>query len=959
MDQQPVSARAVFDRALEIEAAEQRRAYLKDACAGSPGLREKVEGLMRAHDDAGSFLEPAAADLLATIDEPITERPGTVVGPYRLLEQIGEGGMGLVFVAEQHEPIRRKVALKVLKPGMDSRAVVVRFEAERQALALMDHPHIARVFDGGETAGGRPYFVMELVRGVPITRFCDDNRFSPRQRLELFSDVCSAVQHAHQKGIIHRDLKPSNVMVTSHDGTPVVKVIDFGVAKAIGGQLTERTLFTGFTQMVGTPLYMSPEQAGQSGLDIDTRSDVYSLGVLLYELLTGTTPFARERFKEAGYDEMRRIIREEEPPRPSTRLSTLGQAATIISMQRQSDPKRLCQLCRGELDWIVMKCLDKDRNRRYDTANALARDVERYLRDEPVLACPPSALYRLGKFARRNKRALVTAALLGVMVLLAVGAVTGSLGWAARDRAERVAATERKATGALEEATKLEGQKRWPEALEAVRRAEGFLAGGNDQLRDRVRQLRKDVEMALRLEEIRLPGAGTGPALAEPPGRVASYSRAFRDYGIDVEALEPAQAAVRVRARTIWLELTMALDHWARERRNMHEADDTSWQRLVAVARLADPDPRRDRLRQALQRQDRTALVELATSADVANLAAPTLVLLGEALAESGVSGEAVAVLRQGQRRYPGDFGISRQLGWHLGLTRPDEAIRFLTAALAIRPSSVQARLDLGGILLHKGAVDEAVATFREVTRLQPDCVEGYSALGLALRHKGALKESLAAYRMALGLQPAPAAVPGLPALGPTLEVRSPRHGILLVLGTEVAQGEKVGPDRLVAALVGGRVKTYRCLEVGDVVEAGQLLARLDDRRALAELAVRQNKAAAALANLAAARAAQTEAEDRCQRALRLRGKKGVSQEELARALLARDRAARETEVSKAELEAARDEVKQAQAILGLHEIRSPIRGVVKCIYNRPGEAVRSLQRVLGIQELKGPGPPG
>jgi serine/threonine protein kinase len=324
--------------------------------------------------------------------------------------------------------VRRKVALKVLKAGMDTRQVLARFEAERQALALMDHPNIAQVFDGGATVSGRPYIVMELVKGVPITEFCDQHRLTPRQRLELFVSVCRAVQHAHQKGVIHRDLKPSNVLVARHDTTPVVKVIDFGVAKALGQKLTDKTLFTGIAQMVGTPLYMSPEQAGMSDPDVDTRSDVYSLGVLLYELLTGTTPFGQERFKGAGYDEIRRIIREEEPARPSTRLSTLGQAAATVSANRESDPRALSRLLRGELDWIVMKALEKDRGRRYETANGFAMDIQRYLANEPVLACPPSAGYRLRKFVRRNKGPVLAASLL-VVVLVAgiIGTTWGML----------------------------------------------------------------------------------------------------------------------------------------------------------------------------------------------------------------------------------------------------------------------------------------------------------------------------------------------------------------------------------------------------------------------------------------------------------------------------------------------------------------------------------------------------
>jgi serine/threonine protein kinase len=378
--------------------------------------------------------------LATTVDEPITERPGTVIGPYKLLEQIGEGGFGLVFMAEQQQPIRRKVALKILKPGMDTRQVIARFEAERQALALMDHPNIAKVLEGGETASGRPYFVMDLVKGVPITEYCDQNTLTTRERLELFVTVCQAVQHAHQKGIIHRDIKPSNVLVTLHDGAPLAKVIDFGVAKAMGQQLTEKTLFTGFAQMIGTPLYMSPEQAALSNVDVDTRSDIYSLGVLQYELLTGTTPFDKERLHQSGYDEIRRIIREEEPPKPSTRISTLGQAATTLSTQRKSDPRRLSQLFRGELDWIVMKALDKDRNRRYETASALAADVQRYLHDEPVQACPPSAGYRLRKFARRNKGPVLAGTTI-LLVLLGgiVGTTWGMLGAKAAARAEKQA----------------------------------------------------------------------------------------------------------------------------------------------------------------------------------------------------------------------------------------------------------------------------------------------------------------------------------------------------------------------------------------------------------------------------------------------------------------------------------------------------------------------------------------
>jgi WD40 repeat protein/serine/threonine protein kinase len=398
--------------------------FLAQACGADSELCRCVERLLSAHPKVGSFLREADPEQDVTVDEPPrTERLGTLIGPYILLQQIGEGSFGVVFLAEQAQPVRRKVALKVLKPGMDTPQVVARFEAERQALAIMDHPNIAKVLDGGAAPSGRPYFVMELVRGVPITTFCDRNRLTPRQRLELFATVCQAVQHAHQKGIIHRDLKPFNVLVTVHDVAPVVKVIDFGVAKALGRELTDKTLVTCAAQMIGTPLYMSPEQAGQSGLDIDTRSDIYSLGVLLYELLTGSTPLNRERFKQASYDEIRRILREAEPPTPSARLSESRDSLAAIAAQRQTEPAKLAKLVRGELDWIVMKALEKDRDRRYDTASALAADVQRYLNQEPVQACPPSALYRFRKFARRNRHAAVMAAFAFALLVLAVAAL--------------------------------------------------------------------------------------------------------------------------------------------------------------------------------------------------------------------------------------------------------------------------------------------------------------------------------------------------------------------------------------------------------------------------------------------------------------------------------------------------------------------------------------------------------
>jgi tetratricopeptide (TPR) repeat protein/serine/threonine protein kinase len=789
----------LFHLALEHPAAE-RAAFLEKMCGGDNGFRQRVQRLLDAHDNPGGFLGQPPVRGPATVDTPApAEGPGSRIGPYKLLQQIGEGGMGTVFMAEQTEPVRRLVAVKVIKAGMDSRQVIARFEAERQALALMDHPNIAKVFDAGTTEASHPYFVMELVKGVPITKYCDEHHLTPQQRLELFVPVCRAVQHAHHKGIIHRDLKPSNVLVAQYDGNPVPKVIDFGVAKATGQKLTDKTLFTDFGAVVGTLEYMSPEQAELNQLDIDTRSDIYSLGVLLYELLTGTTPLERKRVHRAAILVVLQLIREEEPPRPSTRLSTTEELPSIAA-NRGLEPKKLSGQVRGDLDWIVMKCLEKDRNRRYETANGLAADVQRYLEDEPVLASPPSAAYRLRKFARRNKTALRTTA----TVLLVLLVATSGFGWALWDRAEQQAAqqvevgkrkaeTERAVSVALVKAEQLAEQARklpsissgeaaaalvvWRQAADALGQAEAALSTGtaDDALRQRVAPLLAQVEKGRQqtehekvqaqrkeqlfraLDEARMARSVLVENHFDYARAVAKYAAAFAAYGLDVvgEAREELARRIATQPADVRDALLVALDDWAYSAAQVQGA--SSAKDLRALAEAADNDPWRKRYRAAVTANDRAALRDLSAEARRSSLPSSSLVLLARSLELREQRDEALALLRFGRSRHPTDFWIQFDLGSLLRVAKAtpveiEEAIGCYRAALALRPAASVVHNHLGIALHAKKQVDEAMAEYRKAIELDPKDPNAYNNLGIGLKDKNQVDAAIAAYKKAIDL---------------------------------------------------------------------------------------------------------------------------------------------------------------------------------------------------------------
>jgi serine/threonine protein kinase len=807
MNADPNPAKAIFLEAVERHTPDQWPAFLDRACAGCPALRCQVEALLGAHREVGTaqhrkLAEGAEPSPVATIDLPqATEAPDAVIGPYKLVEQIGEGGMGAVWMAQQTEPVRRLVAVKLIKAGMDSKQVIARFDAERQALALMDHPNIARVLDAGTTDAGRPYFVMDLVKGVPITRYCDEHHLTPRQRLGLFIPVCQAVQHAHQKGIIHRDLKPGNVLVALYDGKPVPKVIDFGVAKAAGQPLTDKTLVTGFGAIVGTLEYMSPEQAEVNQLDIDTRSDIYSLGVLLYELLTGSPPFTKKDLEKAGLLETLRVIREQEPTKPSKKLSTANGLPTLAA-NRGTEPAKLTRLVRGELDWIVLKALEKDRNRRYETASAFAADVERYLADEPVLACPPSAWYRFGKFARRNRAQLALAVALGL--LLAVG---GAFGWysdrqATQRRAEadrRAARTEREVTAALAELAALldrggdeiQNPPRWRLTLGAARsahwRAGAALEAGPapDELHgqvwaagDRLAGAEADCETAVQCEGwVADLVAGVWRPERFP---VADLLRRAEDLldraGVPPATAPPGSRAAAVRGHRLRYPLTVLvlMADLEKKKRGGREGDSIDG---LAEELTKDVHPLQRSVREAAAGGGLRALLadgpgRSATSTELVCLAlclaaspsadrAGVEVLADEALRRNPADLAAMTFAFLGRRAVPARFVKVKELADIDWLSPPDprppvlaeSALRTIAAAergLTLRPDLAVLWVISAAALADAGHYGWAAERYRQAVRLDPADQSSHVRLAEALVYAGRVGEAVEVYRAAL-----------------------------------------------------------------------------------------------------------------------------------------------------------------------------------------------------------------
>ena len=791
---------AIFEAALQKTAGEDRAAFLAEACGADKALHDRLAALIAAHENPDSFLVNPAKRAFGASDVDVTvlhelERDGKNVGPYKLLQQIGEGGMGVVFMAEQTEPVRRRVALKIIKPGMDSREVIARFEAERQALAMMDHPNIARVLDAGTTPQGRPFFVMELVNGLPITEFCDEHNLSTKQRLELFAAVCRGVQHAHQKAVIHRDLKPSNILVAEYDRDAIPKVIDFGVAKATNQQLTEKTLFTQLGQVVGTLEYMSPEQAKRNQLDVDTRSDVYSLGIVLYELLTGETPIDKQRLHSAAFDEMLRIIREEDPPLPSRKLSE-SKEINAVAAKRKVDPGRLSALVRGDLDWIVLKSLQKDRSQRYSTAIELADDITRHLSDQPILAGPPRLVTRIRKFAKRNSWPLLVSATIVAVVLsagvwFAIASQASARVTAAR--AQRTSEAIETASLALGQAIKspVHSDAEWLTAEASINRVGDFLIQGElpsdvknraNELLARADEARTERDIAVRLENVLITSA-SHPDRQSWQRMEQELRQIFSDHGFDLDQEDPMVIAQKIRQHKFALRFTDILELWIATRAQIggEEGSQESLAPWAECIYAADVDPLRTGIRQliyAAKPVTKEQMQALVKDVDFESLSPRTLSWLSSVYWMAQMPDEANDIIVAALHRHPSDVMLNFDRGYSLAhQQRWQEALRMYSRAIALRPDAAgiwqmmgialekvdeleNAReaferaceleddygptwVNLGNVLLKLERADEAQTAGQRAIELTPDHPSGYGVVGRALMQQEKYQEAL------------------------------------------------------------------------------------------------------------------------------------------------------------------------------------------------------------------------
>ena len=732
----------MFAEATELP-VEKRDSFLRDACAGNEELQERMAILLSAHDCKSVFVDIAEthSEQIQDIDE------GLEIGRYRLLQKLGEGGFGVVYMAQQIKPIERKVAIKIIKPGMDSRAVIARFEAERQALAMMEHPNIARVLDGGASHDGqRPYFVMELVQGVPITEFCDTNSFSTRERLELFISVCSAVQHAHQKGIIHRDIKPSNVLVTLHDGKPVAKVIDFGVAKALHMRLTDKTMFTQFGAMVGTPQYMSPEQAEMTGLDVDTRSDIYSLAVLLYELMTGTTPLESDELRAVGLRKLQEMICQDEPPRPSARLSSAGARLTILAKHRSVAPERLAREVKGDLDWIIMKGLEKDRTRRYESAKELAADVRRALDHQPVLAGPPSIVYRSRKFLWRNRVQLILAvAASGVVAALLWSLVNHrrhQLATAQKDEVRLSEAIDETNTALMAAIENPDANELWKAASLASRRIKNLastsLASESTLLRaesclEKVSLEEQDRLFQFSVEEL-LIDHSTNRSGESLKTMEKGFRKILGDRGYDIESMSPTDLASRLTNDHAPVKLTDAIELWLATRLKLRDAglqeisnnEIAEWKDAM---NSADPHPLRNAIREMVFRtkdHDKSFLDKAVASGKLSEMCARKLSWLAQAYEQSNDLDRSNEIRNFALVLHSNDLLLNFEHGVRLmEQERFDEAVRYLMRCTSIRPLNSDVWKMLAVALDRNREPLEALRMIKIAVELNPKDAEG------------------------------------------------------------------------------------------------------------------------------------------------------------------------------------------------------------------------------------------